>query len=461
MSALAYLRLSEAADEQLKAEGRDAISRQRDDIRQLATRHNVDLPDSAFYFEDDVSGSKVRKDKTEWAKLLKVIESEKPEYLFGTVSNRLGRRLADLEGLEELCRATGTKVITLKEGDLFKSPYWPVIAGIAKTEALQIADRVKRAQTARRAAGKDSGGGQRPFGYTINRMAIVEKERPIVEEIFRRTIDGESSLSIAKDMQARGVRAAQSIEWRASTVRRIVANARYMGMNIYKGQVAGKAAWPAIIDRAIFEAANAALSHTTPRKGRPVKSLLGGILRCECGQTMTATRAGRNNIEIYRCSGGRGYRAGCGKTYRARDVVEGYVIERLLTDINSSVIAEERWRLNQQMEPLQDAITTSTVELAELEDLFKQRKLSAGTYSQMWDDLTTQQSQAEKKHGALMQRYAVLGKGGVARERWEDWSSEERRTYLAQRIERVDLHQVVKGQPSRPLADDEIVIHWL
>jgi DNA invertase Pin-like site-specific DNA recombinase len=344
-TAAAYLRLSyKQVNGKMVEEDRDGISRQRADIKSLAASNGAVLPDEAIFYEDDTSGSKKRNVKSEWEKLKKFVADHKPDFLFGTAADRLGRRLADIEDLDDLTRETGTKVLTLKEGDLFSSPAWPFIAAQAKAEAMNTAIRVQRSQEARRQKGRDSGGGHRPYGYKSDRMTVIEKEAEVIRDVVRRVSKGETINSIAMDLNRRKVATVtKGKEWSTLMVRRMAQNPRYAGLNVHKEKVVGTAAWPAIITLPEHEAVKRALSTVSkPKAGRPTSSLLGGIVRCgNCGMPMNSTRSGKRYY-IYRCSGNSGGRAGCGRLSRGRDLVDAWVTERIMTQLDESVIEHER-----------------------------------------------------------------------------------------------------------------------
>ena len=99
-----------------------------------------------LFVDNDLSASKKRKEAAEWWKALDYVRDEKPPKLLGVKHDRLGRRMADLEDLEDTCRESGnTRVITLADGDLFANPAWPFLAAMAKTEARNTSFRVKLA----------------------------------------------------------------------------------------------------------------------------------------------------------------------------------------------------------------------------------------------------------------------------------------------------------------------------
>jgi site-specific DNA recombinase len=457
----AYLRLSyRVVNGQLIEEDRDGIARQRADMRELAQRQGVDLPDSAIFFEDDTSASKVRDDTSEWARCLAHVREHRPSHLFGTAADRLGRRLADIEGLDDLARETGTRVITLKEGDLFASPAWPFIAAQAKSEALNTAIRVKRAQQSRRASGRDSGGGNRPYGYAADRMTVIQAEAEIIREVARRILFGESTNAIVNDFNIRGIEpVTQGRPWSVIMIRRLAANPRYAGILVYKGDVLGKAAWPAILDEETHAALRVAIESTArPREGRPPTSLLGGLVRCGvCQSTMFGTLSGRNKVPVYRC-GGRGGQRGCGRTYRSREVVDQHVSESVLSAVDASVIEPRRQAVHATAHSILQELTEIELDISELKEAYDERRIAAQDYFDDLDRIRKRQTRLQREWGEQAQRLGELSATSQANERWSEWSIAERRAFIRSRIVAVLIHPDGKIGPLRPLEPGEVEI---
>ncbi|MEU0814189.1 recombinase family protein [Streptomyces mirabilis] len=95
--------------------------------------------------------------------------------------------------------------------------------------------------------------GNRPYGYTGNGQAIIEKEAEIVREVFRRYLDGESPLGIAQDLAARGVTTSKGKTWQPENVRHLLSSNFVAGVRIHQGEEVGTGAWPAIIDPKLEE----------------------------------------------------------------------------------------------------------------------------------------------------------------------------------------------------------------
>lgn len=467
-TAIAYLRLSyKLVNGELIAESRDGISRQREDMKALAARNDAELLDENIFFEDDTSASKVRDLDAEWYRCIEVFRTQRPDFLLGAAGDRLSRRLADLEMLDDVCRATGSRVMTLKEGDYFASPGWPFLAAMAKVESLNTKIRVLRAQLARRSVGKDGGGGHRPYGYAADRMTIIPAEVAVIRDVAERILSGESTTAIVRDLNVRGVPPVTAGKpWSVVMVRRMVANPRYAGLLVYKGETLRKAAWPAIIDRGTHEALRQALETTArPRDGRPASSLLGGIVRCGvCQSPMTARRSGRNQVPVYRCGGKPPI--GCGKTYRGREVIDqyvtGYVAEHFFEEIDEETFNAEWDRLEQ----IYDAATQEDVELflqiGDLRERYAGSEISAEDYFATLDALRKRQNAAQREWGDVVRRQAELRRDRTqhskARDNWEGWTVARRREFITAKIAAVMITPNGRTGPTRPIEPGEVEI---
>lgn len=69
------------------------------------------------------------------------------------------------------------------------------------------------------------------FGYDIDKgvVTINQEQARIVQEIFRRYIDGETAGSIAADLNARNIKGALGGAWCPQRIRNIVTNEKYLG----------------------------------------------------------------------------------------------------------------------------------------------------------------------------------------------------------------------------------------
>jgi DNA invertase Pin-like site-specific DNA recombinase len=422
-----------------------------------------------FFVDNDMSGSKVRRAKAAWWICLAAMKEQRPRYLVGVKSDRLGRRLTDIEGLDDLTRSTGTKVFTLAESDLFANPAWPFIAAMAKAEAMNTSFRIRQAQAVRKSKGLDTGGGNRPYGYAADRLTIVPEEAAIIQELARRIIAGESGHSLAAAMNERGVPTpgGGSGRWVARTIRRMMASSRYAAIRREDASKPGEfrnkrfkevgaAAWPAILDRETWEQVQAVLAATTTKPGRPYLSLLGGIARCGyCEMPITAANVGTGR-KIYKCSKQAG---GCGNFARTRGVIDEYVQRHALEQLGEQVSDNEGAELDAENDRIADELVRADLRLSELREAYANGDIEAGDF---YPTLATLQKRIKTLDAAYRRtndELRILRSDKTAAERWDTMTTDERRAFLRDHLATVLLYRTPsRGLQARVIKEGEVVL---
>ena len=283
--------------------------------------------------------------RSRWAEVTTVIATGQYQALLTWESSRATRDLADYAALRELCSAhnvrwgySGTLYDLGERSDRFRTG---MDALLAEDEAARTSERVRRAARARAIAGTPHG--KVPFGYRREYDAATgrllqqvpdESTAPIVREIHRRVIAGDSLRAIALDLTGRQVppprppasdsRNPQT--WLSSTVKRIATNPAYAARRVHQGQVIGEAAWEPLVTPEVHEKSVAVL--TDPSRLAPhtkhAKHLLSGIARCGvCGHPLyVLSNRGRPS---YQCTA-----AGCFKVARLVTKIDDYVLSTLV-----------------------------------------------------------------------------------------------------------------------------------
>jgi site-specific DNA recombinase len=268
--------------------------------------------------------------------------------------DRLTRNAEDFDRLMKICGKSKIKISTYTGGELDLSTASGGFYGFMETgrswyESAIRSQRVKDAMERVAREGQRTGGGSRPFGYKIirqdlgkgapRRWRIVGEElepaeKELIEEAATRVLRGESLRSIAMDWNERGIKTVGGGTWQGSMIRRVLMSPRIAGLKEHRGEIVGKAKWPAIIDRAKHERLVGLLKDESRRPanyGRPRVHPLAGLLYCgSCGGPLVTYLQPRQ---------GRGY--GCRKDEnphceaRVRIVaepleayIEGYVIDQ-------------------------------------------------------------------------------------------------------------------------------------
>lgn len=255
-----------------------------------------------------------------------------------------GERLARtyLDGLEWIRASAEGSVTWHLDTDGMLNPATPAgeetavsIFASGRREGRVRNARQKRRYDRERAAGNPLWG-VRPFGYQSDRVTLCEPEAELIRSAVRDYLAHKRSmLGIAKEWNAAGLktdgmlpRASDLAEgrtvrerkgrdgvtrpvrglWTATTVRQLLLRPRNAGLYLHRGEELPTSRITPIITRPEHEALKARVKGGTPLSER-AHTLLGGILRCECGAPMHGTvsysqRKGgpRHVYQHYKCS---------------------------------------------------------------------------------------------------------------------------------------------------------------
>lgn len=219
-------------------------------------------------------------------------------------------------------------------------------AAAAEYESAIIRERTLRAMAGSAAKGKAQG--QTPYGYRrvyneyreqVDQVPHPE-QAPIVEEIVKRVLKGESSRAIARDLTDRGVvRPYGGTEWHATEIRDMCLNPAYRGLRKNKGNLI-PAIWAKnkLITDAQFAELEVAFRERSEQRGgwgTNAKHLLTGIAWCQrCDKAMykDKSRSKHSGSEAVRYA----YHCSCG---RQRDAAH---LEAAVRDGVNALLADKR-----------------------------------------------------------------------------------------------------------------------
>lgn len=455
-TAIAYLRISEDPNDL-----RLGVERQRADVREVADRIGADL--AAVYEDNDVSASKVRKADTAWAKVLQHLVTNPPDYLLCYTLDRLGRRMADHENLEELCAATGTVVLDARGREVFErdSDSWVYESAAAKIEARKTSRRVRRAQADRVKAGKQPNGGRRPYGYEADRLTRIESEVAVLQAAADRIIHGDSVSSVVRWLNDSGARTVTGKTWSVQVLKQMLRNPRYVGdlakfnRKALEYDVIGKAAWAdhPVFDRETWEALQAALRKRLNKgSGRPpVPTLLGGLLYCgQCLRPMYRSRNGyKGSPDTYRCDRSKG---GCGQNHRRMQVLDDYVCQYVIDHADPFALREERARLEAKLKHLRHEEWLAIGEMDAVKWAYRENPREVWLLPEV--NRRTDEREAARRHveeaRLALERATRADESGT---RWQEGSLEERRRWVRANVAGVVCDPV----PARSAFDPESV----
>jgi DNA invertase Pin-like site-specific DNA recombinase len=261
--------------------------------------------------------------------------------------DRLTRSTKELEGIIDLVEATGAAVGTVTAGDYdLTTPEGRftarIVGAVARKESEDKSRRIRRKHQELAENGKPAGGGTRPFGFEKDGVTIREDEADLIREAAGRLLTGASLYSIQRDWETRGIPTAKAVRadgtrvaWSVTSIKTTLTRPRIAGLRQYQGEVAGLAAWPAILDRETWERLRIILTDPSRRQPPPSREYpLYPLLRCgSCGRQLTAMP--RKNGRNYGC---RKYSGGCGHVFVAAAHIEPYVLSVVLPLADSPAI---------------------------------------------------------------------------------------------------------------------------
>lgn len=442
------------------------VARQEADCRELCERRGWSVVE--LYVDNDTSAYS-GKPRPAYRRLLDEVAAGAVDVVVAWHTDRLHRSPRELEEFLDVLERRSVTVETVKAGLLdFATPAGRMVArqlgAVARYESEHKADRSRRKALELAEAGRVSGGGSRPYGYSADRMTIVPEEAAIIRECARRVLAGEPVRTLARDLNERGVPTSAGKQWSAQTLRRMLASGRISAQREHQprgrgettrkivGDIVGDAVWPAIIDKADTARLRSILLDPARRLTSPTprRCLLSGILVCgRCGAPLVGRPRDGGDMR-YVCNKVPG-NSRCGRTYvlsePADELIVGAVFEALSTadllaavrergdDGDAAVVTElerDEAALVQLGQDLDDGLVTRAEWLA------RRGRIEAR--------IAEARRQLNRRSGTA----ALDGLAGRPRElleaEWQGMTLARRRAVLSALIERVVVQPGVRGR---------------
>lgn len=382
------------------------VDRQRQDCADLADRLGWTIV--GHHSDNDLSAYS-GKPRPGYRALLDDLKHGRADAVVIWHTDRLHRRPVELEQYIDVCDPRGVMTQTVKAGPLdLATPSGRMVARMlgsaGRYEVEHMIERQQAAKLQAATAGRWKGG-RRPFGYEADGVRIRESEAVEIERATHDLLAGMSLHAIARDWNARGVTTSTGAPWKPTEVRKLLARPRNAGLMEHRGEVVGRAEWPALIEEQLWQAARALLADESRRTttGNARRWLGGGLYLCGvCGATLRATTGGtargRGSVAAYRCEQGSHVVRRCD----ALDAfVESLVVRRLsqpdvadlgpaVATVDMAAVHVERLAVHARLEELVDRFTAghitaqqlergTTTLRAQLDDLDRQLAVVAGT----------------------------------------------------------------------------------
>jgi DNA invertase Pin-like site-specific DNA recombinase len=277
--------------------------------------HNDWIVAGEFADPDNSASRHSRKDRPDYDDMVKRVEAGECEVIVSWESVRLSRDITVFTRLADLCERTGVLLclngVTYNMGNSQQRFFAQMTVLQGGYEADTMRDRALRPMAALAREGRPTG--STPYGFAreydpttgvLLRQYPDEESAAVVAELTRRVAGGESLLSLARDMNGRGIPAPrEGGEWIPMSVRKVVSRATNLGKRVHQGRVVGDAAWAAIVPEADYYAALKVLSDPARRtqKDTAVKYLMSGISFCPQGHKLYVQGGSKQVHRRYLC----------------------------------------------------------------------------------------------------------------------------------------------------------------
>lgn len=444
-----YLRLS------VDREGKDSLERQESDLRKWAKREGLTV--RKVWRDAGKSGYKTGVVREDFDAAIRAVSSGEVDALAAWKLDRLSRRGAGQVGLVlDAVEEVGGRLVFLQDSLDTKVPgHRMVILMVseqARTESANTSMRVS-AKIASDAAQGLPKGGVRSFGWEADGTTLRDSEADLVRRAVKAYLKGNRSmLQIAKDWTAAGVltdgmkrskkgrdgvvRPARQV-WTATTVRQVLLRERNAGVLIHQGERMPKSQIQPIITLAQLEEMKARVKVGTP-VGARAQTLLGGVLRCECGAPMHGTvsysspkKGPRHTYPIYKCA----------QTLYDRSRRHASIQQKLADDLFTALIVTDLYKgdlttpevsdVQEGLQRITELLTANGEDMAHVGGILLDRELKSLHASARGDlkVLEVQRAELMAEHEALLAQAREDGGMNAFMEAWhrEDVESFEHR----------------------------------
>lgn len=327
------------------------VARQRQDCEALAAQRGWTV--ASVYVDNDLSAYS-GKPRPEYERMLADIRAGTVDAVIVWHSDRLHRRLIELEAFIDLVNAHKVEIATCTGGDIDLSTsdgrfLARVIGSAARKESEDKSRRTRRKHKELATNGKLSGGGRRPFGYEADRVTIRPDEAAEIRAAAKRILAGESLRGVTHDWRDRGVRTVTGALWSPTTIKRLLCSGRISGQREHLDpdegkdavrKIVGPAVWPAIITPEQTARLRVILDGRGRFHGNARSYLLTGFVLCgTCGiplQARAAIRKG-HRYRRYHCAKDRG---GCDRVGISAERLEEFIADMALARLDSGLLTQ-------------------------------------------------------------------------------------------------------------------------
>jgi DNA invertase Pin-like site-specific DNA recombinase len=181
-----------------------------------------------------------------------------------------------------------------------------ILIAMAKAEQERKAERQMLANEQAAINGQRFMGAPRPFGYAADHVTRHLVEGPAVADACAMLLGGGSISGVMREWVKAGLKPPQQAQrgttrWNRTSIRSILLNPRIAGLSAYRGEIVGQGQWEPLVPEETWRAVRGILEDPARKPPRGVRTLLGGLALCPCGNVVTGMPS-HTGHHIYRCS---------------------------------------------------------------------------------------------------------------------------------------------------------------
>ena len=298
-----------------------------------------------------------------------------------------------------------------------------MLGAIASHESATKSRRVTRKMEQNAAAGLPHGGSNPPFGFADDKITVREDEAAVIRTLVAWFLAGESLRSLAKWLDAEGIRTVNGKEWRTPTLKAMLASGRVAGLREHRGVIVGRAVWEPIITEDEHRRVKARIEERKVSGRRaPQRYLLTGLLRCgRCGGSLFSQP--RQTTRRYVCLSGPDH-GGCGRLTVVADPLERLIADAVIYRLDTAELADAlagRAARDEQTAAVAERLAEDRAQLDELAAAYAAKQFSMREWMSARKPIEARISDAERRLSRATHADALrglVGNGDALRAQW-------------------------------------------
>ena len=324
ITAAAYIRVSSERQDEYSPDSQIKL------IREYAKKNDFDVPDEYVFFDDGISAKTAQK-RTQFNNMIALAKEKDPPFRAILVwkFSRFARNQEESIVYKNILRKKGVQVISISE-PIIDSPFGDLIERIIEWMdeyyLINLSTEVKRGMTEKLTRGEAMC--PPAYGYDIQngKYIINPEESRNVVEIFEDYANGMPLRQIALKCSGKGMLTHRGNPFELRTVQYILNNPVYIGKIRWStdGRTSSKRDFEnpntvivdgihePIISDELWNNTQAKLNKAKKMYGKyqrteqPVEWMLKGLMRCDCGATLTRLSTATPSMQCYEYTKGKG-----------------------------------------------------------------------------------------------------------------------------------------------------------